>query len=110
MEVNGIQAMITIPVPADFVLVPRDEWARLSRLNDTNAEDGDQKWLKNKVGIQNAKKLDEVLLTPFFKELDSRNGGPIQFGGQGSAWKVNKRRFLAWYDTNWNRIWGGVKS
>lgn len=107
MEINGLTAQITIPVPDGFKVVEENEWKRLASLANDQPLVGDKNWVRHKVKISTDKILEETLINPFYEELKSQNGGPINFGtGSGSPWKVNKEMFEKWYNQNFIRIYG----
>lgn len=64
--------------------------------------------LKKELGDLDTQYITDHVLKPNRRELDIRNGGPVQWsGGRGSKWRFKATEMAEWIEKNWQKIMNG---
>lgn len=93
-----ITAEIVLTIPADKVLIAKEEYDRLKEL-EVYGQTGDMSWFSAQVGMSD-KKAKDVILYPFRKEMEQFVYYPKK---TGEPWRFHKTRTLDWLEKNWER-------
>lgn len=101
---DSLTTTASLQLPEGYVVVLKADIEKLEK-QIGRGEWKDIKWFKEKVGIKNSEKIDDLILRPFREELDAENGGFVHYPeGKGDPWAFLKSETEAWLDINFSRI------
>ena len=103
LEVN-----LTIPVPADSVLIKKIEWEELQQ-EKLSGVYWNMKDLEKRTNKKQEWLKDNLLYVPKFKEsLDVKNGGFVYYPSKsGEKWSFQATKMAMFLDQNFHLIFGG---
>ena len=102
-----LNVQLTIPIPADQVLISKVELEELQR-NQLVGLFWTMKDLEQRTGRGRTWIQDYILYNPKFKKLlDVENGGFVYYPqGKGYNWSFQASKMAQFLDNNFHLIWG----
>lgn len=108
MKMQKLKAEITIPIPEDFVLIPKEEFDRL-REQELVGTWWSMKDLERRLNKKHEWIKENILYQPRFRKLlDVKNGGFVYYPErQGQTWSFQASRMAEFLELHFADIFRG---
>lgn len=109
-EIQQLSVNLTIPIPADQVLVSKVDLEILEKQSLSGVY-WSMKDLEERTGKKHEWLKENILYpTKFMKVLDVKNGGCVYYPSKnGEKWTFQATKMAEFLDRNFHKIFGGVQ-